>query len=130
MTTCNLGYPSVYGIPGLEMHLGRPYSEVEKDLPRLVSEKEFDKVDEESFFYVPEDDHVLKIVASEPLKKGEQMPYHYGWCSSRFFLINYGFCLPNYPMDAITLKVYYNGEEKIVLLHRDGSQKLFLNLVG
>jgi hypothetical protein len=79
---------------------------------------------------VPEDDHVLKIVASEPLKKGEQMPYHYGWCSSRFFFINYGFCLANYPMDAITLKLFSNGEEKVVLLHRDSSQTLFLKEVA
>jgi hypothetical protein len=42
LTTCNLGYPSTYGIPGLEAHLGRPFSEVKKDLPKIVSEKEFD----------------------------------------------------------------------------------------
>ena len=57
------------------------------------------------------------------------MPYHYGWCSNRFFLINYGFCLPNNPMDAVSLKMKDSkGADRIVLLHRDGSQKKFLTL--
>ena len=77
---------------------------------------------------MPSEEHTFRIVATEPLLKGEQIPYHYGWCSSRFFLINYGFCLPNNPMDAITLRMRFQQEEKIVLLHRGGQQKQFLQL--
>jgi|LauGreDrversion4_2_1035121.scaffolds.fasta_scaffold1651841_1 hypothetical protein len=39
---CDIGYPSTYGIPGLEVHLGRPLEYVKKELHKLVSEKEFD----------------------------------------------------------------------------------------
>jgi hypothetical protein len=65
-------------------------------------------------------------VATEPLVKGEQMPYHYGWCSSRFLLINYGFCLPNNPADALVIRLPIDGEEKILLLHRNNKQDKFL----
>lgn len=130
LASCDLGYPSTYGIPGLEVHLGRHIEEVKKELPKLVSEKEFDILDDHSFFFEPEDSHMLRIVASEDLKAGEQMPYHYGWCNNRFFLINYGFHIPSNPMDAIVIKIRHthDGQEKIVLLHRDGKQKKFLSL--
>lgn len=128
LASCDLGYPSTYGIPGIEAHLGRSIEDVKKELPKIVSEKEFDVLDDSSFCFVPDDTHTLRIVASEPLVKGEQMPYHYGWCNSRFFLINYGFFIPNNPMDAIVVKMRVNGEEKLVLLHKEGSQKKFLAL--
>ena len=105
LSTCELGYPNTYGIPGLESHLGRGIEEVKKELPKIVSEVEFDVLDEHSFYFEPENSHTLRIVASEDLQAGEQMPYHYGWCSNRFFLMNYGFHIPSNPMDAISIKM-------------------------
>ena len=129
LTECELGYPSCYGIPGLEVHLGRSFEEVKKQIPKIVSEREFDQYDDQTFYFVPEDHHRMRLVATEPLMKGEQMPYHYGWCSNRFFLINYGFCMPNNPMDAVSIRLKdASGEDKIVLLHRNSSQKKFLAL--
>ena len=49
------------------MHLGRSFEEVKKDLGKVVSEKDLDTVDDQSFCFVPSDDHTMKIVASEPL---------------------------------------------------------------
>lgn len=46
VTQCNLGYPMCYGIPGLEAHLGRPFSEVKNELSKVVSEKDLDMVDD------------------------------------------------------------------------------------
>jgi hypothetical protein len=128
VSTCELGYPSSYGVPGIEVHLGRGVEEVKKELPRVVSEKEFDVLDDQTFFFEPENSHTFRIVASEDLKAGEQMPYHYGWCNNRFFLINYGFQIPNNPMDAIVIKMRdpIDSQEKLVLLHRNGKQKKFL----
>jgi len=129
LTSCELGYPSCYGIPGLEVHLGRSFEEVKKQIASIVSEREFDPYDDKTFYFVPEDHHRMRLIATEPLKKGEQMPYHYGWCSNRFFLINYGFCLPNYPMDAVAIPMKdAQDKERLVLLHRDGPQKKFLGL--
>jgi hypothetical protein len=58
------------------------------------------------------------------------MPYHYGWCSNRFFQINYGFHIPTNPMDAIVIKMRdgQSGKEKHVLLHRNGKQTKFVAL--
>jgi hypothetical protein len=73
----------------------------------------------------------MRLVATEPLKAGEQMPYHYGWCSNRFFLINYGFFIPKNPMDAVVIRVRdpkAEGQDKIVLLHRGAPQKKFIEL--
>lgn len=58
------------------------------------------------------------------------MPYHYGNCSNRFFLVNYGFCLPNHKDDAITLRINLRGEMKIVLIHRGGGQAKYLSLIA
>ena len=111
--------------------MGRTLAEIKSEIPKLVSEKVFDTVDEHSFYFEPSDDCTFQIIASEPLKKGEQMPYHYGWCNNRFFLINYGFCIPNNIMDAFVIRLELaSGEQKIVLLHRGGSQKLFLKLLA
>ena len=49
--------------------------------------------------------------------------------SSRFFLVNYGFCYPNNTADAVFIKMNLRGEEKIVLLHRNGAQEKYLGLV-
>jgi hypothetical protein len=46
LTKCELGYPSCYGIPGMEVHLGRPFSEVKKQISAIVSEREFDEYDD------------------------------------------------------------------------------------
>lgn len=92
----------------------------------MVSELDIDEAGDAAFYFEPkENDLKMEIVASTQLKKGEQMPYHYGHCSSRFFFINYGFCLPNNIADAVTIKMSIRDEEKIVLLHRDGSNSKF-----
>lgn len=133
LSSCELGYPSCYGIPGLEVHLGRSFKDIQKEIPKVVSEKEFDQYDDSTFHFVPDDSHVMRIVASEALQKGEQMPYHYGWCSNRFFLVNYGFGIPNNPMDAITIRMKADladpESEKLILLHREGKQKKYLATV-
>lgn len=67
LTSCELGYPSTYGVAGLETHLGRGIEEVKKELPSIVSEVDFDVLDENSFFFQPENAHTLRIVASEDL---------------------------------------------------------------
>jgi hypothetical protein len=71
LTRCELGYPSTYGVPGLEAHLGRGIEEVKKELDSVVSEHEFDVLDDESFYFEPENAHTLRIVASEDLEAGE-----------------------------------------------------------
>jgi len=97
----------------------------------VVSEVKIDEADDAAFYFEPiASDLRMELVASAPLKQGEQMPYHYGYCSSRFFFINYGFCLPNNQADAINLRLNLRGEEKIVLLHRNGSQDKFLDLIA
>ena len=131
LTECTLGYPNSYGLPGLETHMGRPYSEVKARLSSVVSEVEIDEAGDAAFYFEPNEPGLhMEIVARTPLKRGEQMPYHYGNCSSRFFLVNYGFCLPNNQADAITLRIHLRGEEKIVLLHRGGSQAKYLSLIS
>lgn len=118
LTETNLGFPNSYGIPGLEAYLGKHYEEVAKDFDRVITEVPIEEINKDWYYFEPNDDHTLKIVATEPLLKGEQMPYHYGWCSSRFLLINYGFCLPDNPADALIMRLSISGEEKILLLHR------------
>ena len=96
LTECTLGYPNCYGLPGLETHMGRPYSQIKSEVASVVSEVEIDEAGDAAFYFEPkESDLRMEIIARTPLKRGEQMPYHYGHCSSRFFFVNYGFCLPN-----------------------------------
>jgi len=131
VTECNLGYPNVYALPGLETHMGRPFSEVSPILKSVVSEIELDEAGDIAYYFEPKEPGLrFEIVSRSRLKKGEQMPYHYGHCSSRFLFINYGFCLPNNDSDAVTLRLHLRGEEKIVLLHRNGSQEKYLALIG
>ena len=97
----------------------------------MVSEIDIDEAGDAAFYFEPKEENLrMEIVARTPLKRGEQMPYHYGHCSSRFFFVNYGFCLPNNQADAITLRVHLRGEEKIVLLHRNCSQDKYLALIA
>jgi len=111
------------------VHLGKSYSEVKKEFSKVLSEKEYQPLDDHTFYFDPKDECTMRIIATEPLKKGQQMPYHYGWCTNRFFLINYGFLIPNNPMDAVVIRMNdVQGDEKIVLLHREGTQKHFLKL--
>lgn len=67
VASCELGYPSCYSIPGIEVHLGRKFEEVKNDIPKIVSEKEFDSFDDQTFHFAPDDSHSMRIVATEPL---------------------------------------------------------------
>ena len=97
----------------------------------MVSEVEIDEAGDAAFYFEPNEPGLhMEIVARTPLKRGESMPYHYGNCSSLFLLVNYGLCLPNNQAVAITLRVHLRGEEKIVLLHRGGSQAKYLTLIS
>jgi hypothetical protein len=71
LVSCNLGYPNCYGIPGLEAHLGKPFNIVKEKISSVISEVEIDTLDDSSFYFDPKDEHIMEIVATEPLKKGE-----------------------------------------------------------
>ena len=87
-----------------------------------MTEKEYQLEANDAYFFDPKDECIFKIIATKPLKARQQMPYHYGWMTSRFFLINYGFFIPNNPMDAVVIRINdVQGDEKIVLLHREGT---------
>jgi hypothetical protein len=53
------------------VHLGRSFEEVKSQIPSIISEREFDDYDDNTFFFVPEDHHRMQLKATEPLKKGE-----------------------------------------------------------
>ena len=46
ITTGNIGYPTYFSIPGLEVHHGRTLKDIKKDINKVVSEKAFDSMDE------------------------------------------------------------------------------------
>jgi hypothetical protein len=125
----SLGFPNSYGICGLETYHGRHYEIVAKDFPRVISEHPIEPLSRGYFHFEPQEDHVFQLLATEALTRGEQLPYHYGWCSNRFLLINYGFCLPDYPADALVLTLCLGGQDKLILLHRHGTQTLFIEAV-
>ncbi len=111
--------------------MGRPFKAIEPLISSVVSEVPIDEAGDAAFYYEPSQEGLrMEIVARSNLKSGEQMPYHYGHCSSRFFMINYGFCLPNNQADAIAIRVAVKGEEKLVLLHRGGPQDKYLGLIA
>jgi hypothetical protein len=125
----SLGFPNSYGICGLETYHGRHYEIVAKDFQRVITEHPIEPLDPGYFHFEPQHDHIFRLLATEHLTKGEQIRYHYGRCSNRFFLINYSFCLPDYPADALVLNLCLGGQDKIIMLHRNGSQTLFLEAV-
>ena len=46
LNTNDIGYPSYYAIPGLEVYFGKSLEDVKKELPKLVSEKPFDNIED------------------------------------------------------------------------------------
>ena len=130
ISTGSLGYPNCYGLSGLETTIARPFETIEHKLKSVVSEVEIDAGGDAVYnFDTLEEGTYMEMIASNPLKRGSQCPTHYGYMSSRFFFVNYGFCYENNSADAVFIKINLKGEEKIVLLHRNGAQDKYLALV-
>ena len=125
----SLGFPNSYGICGLETYNGRRYEIGQKTSHGSLQNIPLSPCNLANFHFELHQDHIFRLLATESLTKGEQIPYHYGCCSNRFLLIIYGFCLPVYPADVLALILLLGGQDKIILLHRNGSQTLFLEAI-
>lgn len=92
---------------------------VDEDFLKLLEDSSLENVTQFDKADIDRSKHTYQIVTQHAMKKGEQICFNYGRCNNRYWIIRYGFAIPDNEYDALAVHVKIDGEnEKVVLLHK------------